>query len=95
VKHLDRICEWKARSVEHARQRSVSGRARERRRVADGPPGVVGDVGEAVGELESEGMVLMGTRDGGSEVEEEEGGFLAGCSEMRRRLKGIRSEGRR
>jgi hypothetical protein len=71
------IWAWKARSVEQARQRSVGGWARERRRTE------TGDVGDV-------------EREGGSEVvgdEEEEADW--GDSEVRRRRKGMRSDGRR
>jgi len=74
------IWEWKARSVEQARQRRVVGWARERRRPEVEGLGEAEEVREA-GEVERDGTVLAGeVGEGGSEV---------------RRRKGMRREGRR
>jgi hypothetical protein len=91
-KHLLTIWVWKARSVAQDRQRSVSGRVRERRRVEEG---VVGEVGEVEREGTAEVLlvllVLLSVGDGGSGLPV----IWSAGSEVRRRVKGMRREGRR
>ena len=110
MKPLLIICAWKARSVAHVRQRSVSGWARERRR-ADAlgwwwcrlwwsvwEAGESGTVGET-GELEREGTVLLpGVASSGVVVVVVVVVVVRGEDVgpvRRRRRNGMRSEGRR
>lgn len=102
MKPLLTIWVWKAKSVEQARQRSVAGCVRERRRAPVGGFGGVGVAGELPlalvgeteekGELEREGITipLSGVGSGDDAVGGEGDGSVA-----RRRRKGMRMVGRR